>query len=147
MVKHPLCHFFLQNYYSSYISSCFLFFFFFFFNSKPFVAVLVSHPSSPVQSAWVPVLFQSGYTRGCRSSLQMTDRWWLVAVFIAIMSELLPSLGKQKGQSCPPNTDLRSLPSSADLSLCFLEGCNDRSVPEGNSSPSTEKWGSGEDVV
>lgn len=34
------------------------------------------HPSS-VQSAWVPMLFQSGYTRGCCSSLQVTDRRWL----------------------------------------------------------------------
>lgn len=39
-----------------------------------------------------------------------------------------PLRGNKDGKSCPPNTDLRSGPSSADWSLCFLEGCCDRSV-------------------
>lgn len=120
MVKHPLRLLFAK--------SVFIFFIHFIF-----LAVLVSHPSFPVQSAWVPVLFQSGYTRGCCSSLQMTDRRWLW-LFIALMSVLLPSQRKQKGQSCPVNTDLRSPPSSADWSLCFSEGSDARSVLEGNSS-------------
>ena len=58
-----------------------------------------------------------------------------MAVFIAIMSTPIPPGGKAKGQSCSPNTDLRSLSLSADSSLCFLEGSDARSVLEGIPSP------------
>lgn len=58
-----------------------------------------------------------------------------MAVFIAIMSVLLPVLEETKGKSCPPNTDLRSVLPSADWSLCFLEGSVARSVAEGKLLP------------
>lgn len=144
MVKHPICHFIFLNHSSLYISLLL-----FFLDNHPaplnvFPTVRISHPSVPVQSAWVPVLFQSGYTRGCCS---FADDQQAVAVFIARMSCSHPSV-KHNGTKF--SSKHWSEFSSADYNLClfFFFFWRDL-IPDQcwRETPPYKELGSGEHIV
>lgn len=129
MVKHPPCHSFYK------IIRIIVHYILLF---KNLLAILFSLPSFPVQSAWVPVLFQSGYTRGCHCSLQMTDRRWLWLCLLLYCLCSFPHGGN--GTSCPLDADLRLLPPLL-IRVSVREGSNGRSVLEGNSTKGSRlRW-------